>query len=54
MTNMYDNNLSLNISVTGAALKTMLSQKYAGKSGSTNTDNWMIGYNNNLLVPFYR
>ena len=50
MTNMFDNNLSLNISVTGAALKTMLSQKYAGKSGSTNTDNWMIGYNNNLLV----
>ena len=50
MTNMFDNNLSLNISVTGATLKTMLSQKYAGKSGSTNTDNWMIGYNNNLLV----
>ncbi len=50
MTNMFDNKLSINISVTGASLKTMLSQKYAGKSGSTDTDNWMIGYNKNLLV----
>ena len=53
MTNMFDNNLSLNISVTGASLKSMLSQKYAGKSGSTNTDNWMIGYNNNLLLGIW-
>lgn len=50
MTNMFDNKLSINISVTGASLKTMLSQKYAGKSGSTDTDNWMIGYNKNLIV----
>ena len=53
MTNMFDNKLSINISVTGASLKTMLSQKYAGKSGSTDTDNWMIGYNNNLLVGIW-
>ena len=53
MTNMFDNNLSINISVTGASLKSMLSQKYAGKSGSTNTDNWMIGYNNNLLLGIW-
>lgn len=53
MTNMFDNNLALNISVTGASLKSMLSQKYAGKSGSTNTDNWMIGYNNNLLLGIW-
>ena len=53
MTNMFDNKLSINISVTGASLKTMLSQKYAGKSGSTDTDNWMIGYNNNLLIGIW-
>lgn len=53
MTNMFDNKLSINISVTGASLKSMLSQKYAGKSGSTNTDNWMIGYNKNLLLGIW-
>lgn len=53
MTNMFDNNLSLNISVTGASLKSILTQKYAGKSGSTNTDNWMIGYNNNLVLGIW-
>lgn len=53
MTNMFDNNLSINISVTGAVLKSMLTQKYAGKSGSTNTDNWMIGYNQNLLLGIW-
>lgn len=53
MTNMFDNNLSLNISVTGASLKSILTQKYAGKSGSTNTDNWMIGYNKNLVLGIW-
>ena len=53
MTNMFDNKLSINISVTGAALKTMLSGKYAGKSGSTDTDNWMIGYNKNLIIGIW-
>lgn len=53
MTNMFDNKLSINMSVTGASLKTLLTQKYAGKSGSTNTDNWMIGYNNNLLLGIW-
>ncbi len=53
MTNMFDNNLSINISTTGAALKSLISQKYAGKSGSTDTDNWMIGYNKNLVVGIW-
>lgn len=53
MTNMFDNRLSINISVTGASLKSMLTKKYAGKSGSTDTDNWMIGYNNNLLLGIW-
>lgn len=53
MTNMFDNNISINISTTGAALKSLLSQKYAGKSGSTDTDNWMIGYNKNLIVGIW-
>lgn len=50
MTNIFDNRLSINISVTGASLKSMISKKYAAKSGSTDTDNWMIGYNNNIVL----
>ena len=53
MTNMFDNNLSINISVTGASLKSLITQKYAGKSGSTDTDNWMIGYNKNLVLGIW-
>ncbi len=53
MTNMFDNNLSINISVTGASIKSMLSNKYAGKSGSTDSDNWMIGFNNNIVLGIW-
>lgn len=53
MTNMFDNNLSINISVTGATIKSMLTNKYAGKSGSTDSDNWMIGFNNNLVLGIW-
>ena len=31
----------------------VVDKKYAGKSGSTDTDNWMIGYNKNLLVGIW-
>lgn len=53
MTNVFDNRLSINISTTGAAIANKLTKKYAAKSGSTNTDNWMIGYNNELVLGIW-
>ena len=50
MTNVFDNNLAINISVTGAPISKMLTHKYAAKSGSTDTDNWMIGFNNEIVL----
>lgn len=53
MTNVFDNRLAINISTTGAAIANKLTRKYAGKSGSTNTDNWMIGYNKDLVLGIW-
>lgn len=53
MTNMFDNNLSINISVTGAKIASMLSNKYAAKTGSTDTDNWIVGYNNRIVLGIW-
>ena len=50
MTSIFDNNMTYNIRPTGVAIKSLLSGKYAGKSGSTDTDNWMIGYNPDIVV----
>lgn len=53
MTNVFDNNLAININVTGSKISSMLSKKYAAKSGSTNTDNIMIGYNNKIVLGIW-
>ena len=53
MTNVFDNRLAINISTTGAAIANRLTKKYAGKSGSTNTDNWMIGYNSDIVLGIW-
>jgi len=53
MTNVFDNRLSINISTTGAQIANRLTKKYAGKSGSTNTDNWMIGYNKDIVLGIW-
>ncbi len=53
MTNVFDNNLAINISVTGAGLKSMLTHKYAAKSGSTDTDNLMIGFNPEIVLGIW-
>jgi 1A family penicillin-binding protein len=50
MTNVFDNRLAINISTTGAQIANKLTRKYAGKSGTTNTDNWMIGYNADIVL----
>lgn len=50
MNSIFDNNLTYNIRPTGAIIQSLLSKKYAAKSGSTNYDNWMIGYNQDIVL----
>lgn len=44
MTGMFDRRLNGYMNVTGASIIDDLTNLYAGKSGTTNTDNWMIGF----------
>ncbi|MDF2701002.1 MAG: penicillin-binding protein family, partial [Haloplasmataceae bacterium] len=47
---MFDTRMSENITVTGQSIAGSLSRTYAGKSGSTDYDNTMIGYNPELVL----
>ncbi|SHG68010.1 transglycosylase domain-containing protein [Ornithinibacillus halophilus] len=49
MTGMFDESLNGYTSVTGASIAPLLTRTYAGKSGTTNSDSWMIGYTPNLV-----
>lgn len=49
MTGMFDPKLNGYTSVTGSTMTDEISRPYAGKSGSTNTDSWMIGYTPQLV-----
>lgn len=53
MTNVFDNNLAININVTGSKISSMLTKKYAAKSGSTDSDNIMIGYNSKIVLGIW-
>ncbi len=53
MTSVFDNNMTYNIRPTGVSIKSLLSTKYAAKSGSTDTDNWMVGYNPDIVVSVW-
>ncbi|MGN8646434.1 transglycosylase domain-containing protein [Gracilibacillus sp. HCP3S3_G5_1] len=44
MKGMFEEELNGYMSVTGASIADKLSHEYAGKSGTTNADNWMIGF----------
>ncbi|WP_277673906.1 transglycosylase domain-containing protein [Piscibacillus halophilus] len=44
LTGMFDNRLSDYMSVTGGNIADQLTHQYAGKSGTTPNDSWMIGY----------
>lgn len=44
MMGMFDRRLNGYMNVTGSSIIDQLSRTYAGKSGTTNGDNWMIGY----------
>ncbi|MGG2017367.1 transglycosylase domain-containing protein [Bacillus sp. S10(2024)] len=50
MTGMFNKRLSSYASVTGQNLIPKLSRTYAGKSGSTETDSWMIGFTPDLVT----
>lgn len=50
MTGMFDVNLNSYMTVTGAPIVDQLSGHYAGKSGTTSSDNWMIGYSPELVM----
>lgn len=53
MTGMFDERLSQNMHVTGASIQNKLSRVYAGKSGSTESDSWMIGFSPNLATGIW-
>ena len=38
---------------TNISIRALLSNKYAIKSGSTNTDNWVIGFNKNAVMSIW-
>lgn len=44
MMGMFDRRLNGYMDVTGSSIIDQLTRTYAGKSGTTDTDNWMIGY----------
>ncbi|GAA0306847.1 1A family penicillin-binding protein [Gracilibacillus halotolerans] len=44
MKGMFDTNLNGYMSVTGSSITNELEEAYSGKSGTTASDNWMIGF----------
>lgn len=50
MTGMFDRSLDGYMPVTGASIADKLTRPYAGKSGSTPYDSWMIGYSPSLVT----
>lgn len=49
LTGMFDQALDGYMSVTGSTIADQLTRPYAGKSGTTNSDSWMIGYSPTLV-----
>ncbi|MEN1967598.1 transglycosylase domain-containing protein [Lentibacillus sp. N15] len=50
MTGMFDRSLDGYMAVTGSTVANQLSRPYAGKSGTTDSDSWMIGYSPDLVT----
>ena len=53
MTVMFNLQQNNHLSITGLSIIQNLTHQYAGKSGSTNTDSWMIGYTPELLTTVW-
>ncbi|RKQ31540.1 transglycosylase domain-containing protein [Oceanobacillus halophilus] len=50
MTGMFDRMLDGYTSVTGAPIADELTRTYAGKSGTTSSDSWMVGFSPQLVT----
>lgn len=53
MTGMFDDQLNDYTSVTGHTIIPKLSREYAGKSGTTKADSWMIGFSPQLAAGIW-
>ncbi|MBY0123289.1 transglycosylase domain-containing protein [Bacillus sp. S/N-304-OC-R1] len=53
MTGIFDPKLNGYTSVTGRSIIKDMTRTYAGKSGSTDTDSWMIGYSPQLVTAVW-
>lgn len=53
MTGMFDSELDGYMAVTGSTIADKLTRTYAGKSGTTNADSWMIGYSPTLVTGIW-
>lgn len=53
MTGMFDQTLNGYMDVTGATITDQLTRSYAGKSGTTDADSWMIGYSPTLVTGIW-
>jgi 1A family penicillin-binding protein len=53
MTGMFDRKLNGYSSVTGSTIINQMTRMYAGKSGSTNSDSWMIGFTPQLVTAVW-
>ncbi|GGJ83064.1 penicillin-binding protein 2D [Lentibacillus kapialis] len=53
MTGMFDRSLDGYMSVTGSTVADQLTRTYAGKSGTTESDSWMIGYSPSLVTGIW-
>lgn len=53
MTGMFDRELNGYMQVTGSTIIDQLDRKYAGKSGSTDSDSWMIGFSPSVVAGIW-
>jgi len=53
MTGMFDPYLNAHTSVTGGSISHLVNRPVAGKSGSTRTDSWMVGYTPQLVTSVW-
>ncbi|MBP3952752.1 transglycosylase domain-containing protein [Bacillus suaedae] len=53
MTGMFDPYLNAHTSVTGGSVSHLVSRPIAGKSGSTSSDSWMVGFTPQLVTSVW-
>ncbi|EKN64894.1 penicillin-binding protein, 1A family [Neobacillus bataviensis LMG 21833] len=53
LTGVFDSKLNGYAKVTGSTIMKDITRPYAGKSGSTETDSWMIGYSPQLVTAVW-